>query len=154
MNGNEQGMAAAVMAMGAVVWLVSLVVSLGICAAICWFLSSCLQKVPVEHQKQKPALVWLLMIPCFNIVWNFFVFPKVAESFKAYFDSIGRTDVGDCGLSMAKLLCILAAVLVPATILVAIPIVGALIVCALEIAVLVIFIITLVKFNGLKGQIQ
>src|SRR4051794_2730546 len=70
-------------------------------AAICWFLSSCLKILPPEHRRQKPGMVWLLFIPVFNLVWNFFVFPAIADSYRSYFHSIGRTDVGGCGRGLA-----------------------------------------------------
>ena len=54
-------------------------------------------------------MVWLLLIPMFNLVWNFSVFPKLSASYKAYFDSVGRTDVGNAGSGMALAYCICAA---------------------------------------------
>jgi hypothetical protein len=119
------------------------VVGLAIQAVICWYLSTCLKAIPEEHRKQQPNMVWLLMIPLFNIVWQFFVYPKIAESFKSYFDSIGRTDVGDCGKNLALVFCIL----------VCCGIVPYLNFCT-GIAALVLFIIVLVRFGSLKGQIQ
>jgi hypothetical protein len=115
----------------------------GILAVVCWFLAGCLKAIPEEHRKQQPNMVWLLLIPLFNIVWMFFVYPKIAESFKSYFDSIGRTDVGDCGRGLALTYCILVCCGI-------IPYVGA---CT-GLAALVIWIIVLVKFSTLKGQIQ
>jgi hypothetical protein len=58
-----------------------LVIFLIIAILICLFLSSCLKRIPEEHRQQSPGMVWLLLIPCFAVVWNFFVYPKIAESF-------------------------------------------------------------------------
>ena len=88
-------------------------------------------------------MVWLLMIPLVNIVWNFFVYPKISESFQSYFNAQGRTDVGDCGKSLSMTFCILACTSV-------IPYLGA---CT-GLAALVIWIIVLVKFSGLKSQLR
>ncbi len=122
---------------------VGLLIGLGIAALICWYLSGILKAIPAEHRKQEPAMVWLLMIPLVNIVWNFFVYPKISESFQSYFNAQGRTDVGDCGKSLSMTFCILACTSV-------IPYLGA---CT-GLAALVIWIIVLVKFSGLKSQLR
>ena len=108
----------------------------------CYFISSSLGKVPAAHRKLEPGLVWLLMIPCFPIVWNFFVFLRVPESFKSHFDAQGRTDVGDCGRSigLAYAICVACSF---------IPLVNYL----TGPASLVLLIICLVKFNELKNKL-
>jgi len=99
-------------------------------------------KIPRGFRKLEPGLVWLLLIPCFNLIWNFFVFPRISESFKAYFDSVGDTSVGNCGrdLGFGYAICAAAS---------AIPFVG----CLTGIASLVLFILFLVKANELKNRI-
>lgn len=52
---------------------------------ICWSLSKTLKRLPPEFQKQNPANVWLLLIPVVRQVFNFFVYPKITESYKAYY---------------------------------------------------------------------
>ena len=66
----------------------------------------------------------------------------VPQSFKNYFDSIGRADVGDCGKSLGMWLSITA-------LLSFIPFVGG----CFGIACLVLLTLWLVKINGLKKQI-
>jgi hypothetical protein len=90
----------------------------------------------------EPGLVWLLLIPCFNIIWNFFVFPKTSRSLKAYFNSAGDQTVADCGGALAMAYSILSAVSI-------IPYVG----CLTGIASLVVLIIYLVKVHDLKNRI-
>jgi hypothetical protein len=109
---------------------------------VCWLLSSTLTRVPAQFRKQEPGLVWLLLIPCVSLVWNFFVYPKVSQSLKAYFNSIGRNDVGDCaeGLGLAYSICVACSV-VPFLNYLAGP------------AALVIVIIFLVKITSLKNEI-
>ena len=99
-------------------------------------------RIPRGFRKLEPGLVWLLLIPCFNLIWNFFVFPRISESFKAYFDSVGDTSVGNCGrdLGFGYAICAAAS---------AIPFVG----CLTGIASLVLFILFLVKANELKNRI-
>jgi hypothetical protein len=139
------GMAIA-LAIVAAIALVGLLVAV----LICLFLSSCLTRLPEEHRRVNPGLVWLLLIPCFPVVWNFFVYPKVAESFQSYFDAQGRTDVGDCSRGLATLYCILTVV---STVLGIIPFIGA-VNCLLGPAILVIWTLLLVRFAGYKGQVQ
>ena len=86
-------------------------------------------------------MVWLMMIPCFNLVWGFFVYPKLAESYEAYFRAQGRPDV-DCGRNLAMAYCILVCTSI-------IPYLGAL----TGMAGLIVLILFLVKINDLKRQI-
>jgi len=118
-----------------------MLIGIAVKAFICYHLSQCLQRIPPEYRRQEPGMVWLLLIPFFSLVWNFFVWPKVAESFKAYFNAQGRTDVGDCGGGLALALSICGACSLVA---------GAL----AGIAALVMMIILLVQFNGYKNQIS
>ena len=121
-----------------------LLVALAVLAVLCWFLSSCLKRIPPEFRRQTPGKVWLLLIIIFPFpfIWNFFVYPKIAESYKAYFDSVGRSDVGDCGLKLAKWYCYLTlGCLIPCVNLLAVP------------ALLVVLVMLLIKFSSLKGQI-
>ena len=66
-----------------------------------------LEHLPVEYQRQSPKLVWLLLIPGFNLVWNFFVFPKVAASYLAYFQAQEGSNLSDCGQDGALIICLL-----------------------------------------------
>jgi len=100
------------------------------------------QRVPARFRKLEPGLVWLLVIPCFHIVWNFFVFPRLSESFKAYFDSVGESSVGNCGQDLALGYAICSAISI-------IPLVG----CLTGLVSLVLVILFLVKANELKNRI-
>ncbi len=87
----------------------ALVVTAVIFAAIAFFLISHFEAIPKEHRRLQPKEVWLLAIPLFNLYWNFKVFPGLSESYKSYFDSTGRTDVGDCGRQIGLFYSIAAA---------------------------------------------
>lgn len=65
-----------------------------------------LNRIPPQFRRQSPALAFLLLIPFFSLIWNFFVHPKVAESLKAYYDAQGPHAHGDCGGSLALWLCV------------------------------------------------
>ena len=117
-------------------------IALAIHVAVCALLSVCYSRIPMQFRKQEPGLVWLLMIPCFNVVWNFFVYPRLADSYKAYFASVGRADVGDCGkgIGLAYSICAIFCI-IPCVNYLAAP------------ATLVLLIIYLVKAMDLKSQI-
>jgi hypothetical protein len=121
---------------------ISLLVLLAIHAFICYLLYQCFNRIPPQFRRQQPGMVWLLMIPCFYVVWNFFVFPHLSKSFKAYFDSVNRTDVGDCqeGIGLAYSICCVASI---------VPYLG----CVTGIGALVLLIMYLIKTNDLKNQI-
>jgi hypothetical protein len=100
------------------------------------------QRIPASFRKLEPGLVFLLLIPCFSVVWNFFVFPRLADSFKACFDSIGDRSVGDCGRDLGIGYSICSAVSV-------VPLLG----CLTAVVSLVLLILFLVKADGLKNRI-
>ncbi len=118
-------------------------VSIAIAIVVCFLISDALKRLPPSFRKMEPPMVWLLLIPCFSLVWNFLVFPKVSESYSAYFAAQGRTDVGDAGrgIGLAYAICVACSI---------IPCVG----YVTGAASLVLLIIYLVKITGLKNQVQ
>jgi hypothetical protein len=136
--GSDELLAGGIFLFAAVIILAMLAIKI----AVCFFLSSCFRRVPPPHRQQEPGMVWLLLIPCFSIVWNFFVYPKLADSFASYFRAQGRTDVGDCGRGIGTAFCICAVCSV-------VPYLGML----AALASLILWIIFLVKAAELKRQI-
>ena len=136
----EAATAAAVL--GLVVILVSMAITFAIGIVICLILYGCQERVPMEHRKIGAGQIWLLLIPLFSLVWNFFVFLRMPDSYKSYFDAQGRHDVGDCGRGIGLWFAICAAVsLVPCVQYVAAP------------AALVLLILFLVKMTSLKKEL-
>lgn len=117
-----------------------LLIGLLILIGIILFLQSCYNAIPREHRKMEPGMVWLLLIPIFSLVWMFFVYVRLAKSFQGAYAAIGRTDQGDCGEKLALIFCICCVASV-------IPFVG----CIAGPASLVLLIVVLVKFAGLKS---
>lgn len=120
-----------------------LLVSLVIQVVVAYLLSSALVALPEHYRQQEPNLVWLLLIPLFNLVWNFFVYPKVSASYRAYFEAQGATNVGDAGRGVGLAFCICVIV---ATIPTPISSIAGL-------AALVLLIIYLVQIHGLKQRV-
>lgn len=118
-------------------------VSLGITIFIIILLSGLLKALPQEYRLMEPGMVWLMLIPCFNIIWIFFVFVRIPKSYQNYFRARGDYSVGDCGESIGLWYAI-------CVVLSMIPCVGAI----AGIAALILLIVFLVKLHGLKGQVQ
>ena len=143
MSGDEAAVIAGLIMAGLITAAITLAILFAILIVICALLHSALARVPPEHRTMEPGLVWLLLIPLFGIVWNFFVFLRIPESYKNYFTAQGRTDVGDCARGVGLWYAICGALLfVPCLNYLAVP------------AALVLLIIFLVKIFGLKSQIS
>jgi len=121
---------------------IGVLIAIAIGVVICLLLYKCLQRVPAEHRKMEPGYAFLLLIPLFNLVWNFFVYQRIPESYASYFKSVGHEDVGDCGRMIGLWFAICSACsIVPLLNWIAGP------------AALVLLVIFLVKVWGLRGQI-
>lgn len=133
---------------------------------VCWLLSDALKRLPAEYRKQQPKMVWLLLIPLFDVVWNYFVYPKISESFQAYFavqntvpiinpgllgyqNSLAYRDTGN-GLAMAYCICY---TLIGFPCLAIFPLLGGCMYFGLGLACFILLIIYLVKLSALKSQI-
>lgn len=140
MEGDQVG---GLIALGLLGFLgVLFLIILAINILVCFLLYKDYKAIPAQFRKLEPGLVWLLLIPCFGLVWNFFVFPRLGESFKAYFDSVGQTDVGDGGTTLGWAYAICAAcTIIPYANVVA------------GVAAIVLLILFLVKAGGLKNRI-
>ena len=124
----------------AVVFILGVTLAIG--ALIGWLIKNAMQALPPEFRRYSPNKGFLVMIPFFNLYWNFVAFPELSDSYAAYFHSIGRTDVGDAGRQVGwwYALC---------SVLGLVPCVGSL----AGPASLVLLIIHLVKIYDLKKQI-
>ena len=130
---------------------------------ICWFLSTCLQKVPEQFRQIAPMSPYIFLagvIPCVGwlvvVVYNFIFWPKFCRSFKAYFDSVGNTEVGDCGEKFTLIYSIGTIGVILVSMVSIIPILGffiSLINCILGPALFVLFVLILIKAAQMKGMI-
>lgn len=108
MEGLEgmEGAAAGVAAIFLMFAAICIGVSLVIAAVICFIISGCFKRIPQQYREMEPGMVWLLLIPCFGLVWNFFVWLKLAKSYQAYFQAQGIADAGDYGYNLNLAYCI------------------------------------------------
>ncbi|MHB1765682.1 MAG: hypothetical protein ACYCS1_09185 [Gammaproteobacteria bacterium] len=105
-------------------------------------MQSALQAVQPDRRSLTPGLVWLNLIPIFNLVWNFFIVSHVSHSLRREFASRGVTNVGDCGYGLG----IAMSVLVVCTV---VPFLG----WISWIASVVLWILFWVKVADLKNQL-
>jgi hypothetical protein len=141
-RGHNDEAALAQLAVMLVVYGVIFLVAVAILIFVCFLLYTILSAVPPQFRLMEPGMVWLLLIPLFSMVWMFFVYIRISKSYQAYFRSIGRYDVGDCGEQIGLWYCICT--------------VSSLIPCVGGIAGMVGFvlmIIYLVQLWGLKNQL-
>src|SRR5260370_41578500 len=64
-------------------------------------LQKALSRVSPHNRTMQPGMVWLMLIPCVNIVWQFFIAIRVPESLLNEFRERGRDDGSDYGKSIA-----------------------------------------------------
>lgn len=77
--------------------------AVGLIVAILYLLTlqKALSRVPLRNRLMEPGLVWLLLIPCFNIIWQFFIAVRVPGSLQNEFRDRVRDDGSDYGKSIA-----------------------------------------------------
>ena len=119
---------------------------LGIKIFILYLLYKLLDALPPQYRLMEPGMVWLLLIPCFSLVWNFFVYSRIARSYQNYFYAHGRTDVGDCGAVLGIWFSVCA-------VLISIPCLNYVTGIFCGPAMLVLLIIYLLRLYELKRQI-
>jgi hypothetical protein len=130
--------------------LVALAIKFGVLALICYFMANNFKAIPDAHRRMPPGQVWLMMIPFFNLYWIFRVFLDLADSFKSYFNSIGRMDVGDCGRQLGLWFCVCMIAALPLGL---VPCLNVILAPMVWIASLVLLILYLVKASDLKRKI-
>ncbi|ANM29574.1 hypothetical protein ABI59_08280 [Acidobacteria bacterium Mor1] len=106
-------------------------------------LTSLLNGIPEQYRRTSPLMIWLLLVPCVNLILGFFVYPKLPESFRAYFDAQGDQSHGDCGQTLGWAIPILFLTAM-------IPYLG----CVTAIVGLVILIVYMIKLFELKKLVQ
>jgi len=142
MHDMSSGALAMLAGLGVLVLLGALFVGLAIAAFICWIVVKNYERIPAKYRTMEPAHVWFNLIPCVGLVFNFWVYPGLAKSFKAYFDAKGDSTVGDCGekLALWYSICVVCCL---------VPYLGA----VAGIASLILLILFLVKAGDLKNKI-
>jgi hypothetical protein len=72
----------------------------------CLTLQKALNRCSPECRAMNPGMVWLLFIPFFNIVWQFFVVLNLAKSLAAEFQKRGMAVDPNPGQTLGLVMCI------------------------------------------------
>jgi hypothetical protein len=66
-------------------------------ATICFLLTlqKCLKRIHPRNRTMQPAMVWLNLVPCLNLVWGFITVIRIAESLDNEFYDQGKEKWGD-----------------------------------------------------------
>ncbi|MFA6058813.1 MAG: hypothetical protein WC756_11490 [Taibaiella sp.] len=106
-------------------------------------LQNTLKAISPENRKMEPGMVWLLLIPIFNIVWNFIVVNRMADSIQAELQKKGVSLTERPAYNVGIAMCIIGCVTW-------IPQLGS----VLSIAGLICWIIYWVKISEFKKKIE
>jgi heme/copper-type cytochrome/quinol oxidase subunit 2 len=141
MSGEHMSAAAAIVV--ALLVLVGVIISLAITIFFILTLQKALNRCSPENRAMQPGMIWLMLIPLFNIVWIFFVVINISKSLSAEFTKRGIASDPEPGKTLGLAYAILA-------ICSAIPLVGFL----AGIGCLVCFIMYWVKIAGYSKQLE
>jgi hypothetical protein len=96
------GLIAGVLAFVACIFVVVLLIAVG----LLFLIYKAAKTVPQDHRQIDPPMVWLMLIPLFNVYWAFVALPAVSRGLRAARTAVGSQDQSDCGLGAANFVCI------------------------------------------------
>jgi len=70
-------------------------------------LQKALNRCAPESRAMEPAMTWLLLVPCFGVIWHFFVVINMAKSLAAEFQKRGISEDPAPGKTLGLVMCIL-----------------------------------------------
>jgi len=70
-------------------------------------LQKALNRCAPENRVMQPCMVWLMLIPVFNLVWHFFVVINISKSLAAEFQKRGIVEEPEPGKKIGMIMCIL-----------------------------------------------
>ncbi len=73
----------------------------------CLILQKALNRCAPQNRAMSPGLVWLFLIPVFNLVWHFFIVINMTKSLHAEFAYRGIQEEPNPGQSIGLVACIL-----------------------------------------------
>ncbi len=79
----------------------------------CLTLYRALSRVAPENRSMEPALAWLYLVPCVQLVWQFFIVTRVPDSLKREFQFRRRDDGSDYGKTIGVTQAVLNVVNIP-----------------------------------------
>jgi hypothetical protein len=76
-------------------------------------LQKALSRCSPRNRLMEPGLVWLFLIPCFNIIWQFFIAVRVPGSLQNEFRDRNRDDGSDYGRGIAMTQAVIGIINIP-----------------------------------------
>jgi hypothetical protein len=148
----------------AVLGLVCLLLIVAILIAVFYLLTlqKALSRVSRRNRLMEPGMVWLSLIPLFNIVWNFFIVTRIPDSLRNEFRDRGQDDGSDYGKGIGLTNAIIGVASIPLSVMrnvseaakqLELTMVFALIEGVLGLVSLVLFIIFWVRIAGYSKQL-
>ncbi len=118
-------------------------------------LQKALSRVSPRNRLMQPGMVWLALIPLFNLVWVFFIATQVPDSLRNEFRDRGQDDGSDYGRMLGLINAILGVVGVPVNLLSQMRPSSQLRLVLLPLALvsLIVFILFWVKIAGYSRQL-
>ena len=121
-------------------------------------LQKALNLVSPRNRLMEPGTVWFMLIPCFNIIWQFFIAIRVPDSLRNEFRDRDQDDGSDYGKSLALSQAILGIVsaVISNGLKVAVPrmeTVATIFTLMMSLLGLVLFIMFWVKIAGYSNQL-
>jgi hypothetical protein len=100
------------LALGMFCLIAGVALAVGLIVAIFYLLTlqKALSRVSPRNRLMEPGMVWLMLVPCVNIIWQFMIAINVPGSLRNEFRDRGRDDGSDYGKSIALTNCILGIV--------------------------------------------
>ncbi len=136
------GLAAGVIVIVAIIVLVVILIP-----AIFYLLTlqNTLKAIQPQHRKMEPGMVWLMLIPLFNLVWHFIIVSRISDSIRDELIARGETpsDRPTYGIGLAASILFVCG-------RIPVPFLGG----ATSLAGLVCWIIYWVKVNEYKNKFQ
>src|SRR6266851_7273649 len=133
----------------------ALVVGIAIHVFYLLTLQRALFRVSPWNRLLEPSLVWLGLIPVFNIVWNFYLATRVPDSLRNEFRERGRDDGSEHGKAVGLAYAIIVLVFAPLSIIRQYSRIEGMACVSgpIGLAGLVVFIIFWVKIAGYSGRL-
>jgi hypothetical protein len=76
-----------------------IIVYLSIKAVICYLLYRCASAIPESYRTVSAGQAFLLMIPCFELIWKFIYTKELSQNYRSLFNTFGQ-ESDDCGESL------------------------------------------------------
>jgi hypothetical protein len=86
---------------------VSVIISIVVGVFYCLTLQKALNRCAPQNRAMSPGLVWLYLIPFFNLIWHFFIVINMAKSLHAEFVYRGIVEEANPGQGIGLATCIL-----------------------------------------------